>query len=121
MLLNPERPNPACQRCPTVANRMATMRYWNIARQRHYRSSARCCWTLRVSVDRAVRPSPHTRGKPRLLDAWRRILARDRFAPDSPLEGDGFELPVREHRAMAPSHGFAAASHREAALRGAPA
>ena len=37
----------------------------------------------------------------------------------SPLEGDGFELPVREHRAMAPSHGFAAASHREAALRGA--
>jgi len=25
---------------------------------------------------------------------------------DSPLEGDGFELPVREHRAMAPSHGF---------------
>ena len=43
------------------------------------------------------------------------------FAPDSPLEGDGFELPVREHRAMAPSHGFAAASHHEAALRGAPA
>src|ERR1700756_1372440 len=40
---------------------------------------------------------------------------------DSLLEGDGFELPVREHRAMAPSHGFAAASHREAALRGAPA
>src|SRR5499427_3110254 len=59
--------------------------------------------------------------KPRLLDVGRRILARDRFAPDSPLEGDGFELPVREHRAMAPSHGFAAASHREAALRGAPA
>ena len=24
---------------------------------------------------------------------------------DSPLEGDGLELPVREHRAMAPSHG----------------
>ena len=41
------------------------------------------------------------------------------FALDSPLEGDGFELPVREHRAMAPSHGFAAASHREAALGGA--
>jgi hypothetical protein len=37
------------------------------------------------------------------------------------LEGDGFELPVREHRAMAPSPGFAAASHREAALRRAPA
>jgi hypothetical protein len=44
-----------------------------------------------------------------------------RFAADSLLEGDGFELPVREHRAMAPSHGFAAASHHEAALRGAPA
>jgi hypothetical protein len=40
---------------------------------------------------------------------------------DCLLEGDGFELPVREHRATAPSHGFAAASHREAALRGAPA
>jgi hypothetical protein len=45
----------------------------------------------------------------------------NKFAADSPLEGDGFELPVREHRAMAPSHGFAAASHREAPLRGAPA
>ena len=40
---------------------------------------------------------------------------------DSLLEGDGFELPVREHRAMAPSHEFAAASHGEAVLRGAPA
>jgi hypothetical protein len=41
-------------------------------------------------------------------------------SPDSPLEGDGFELRVREHRAMAPSHGFAATSHREAvAPRGA--
>jgi hypothetical protein len=29
-------------------------------------------------------------------------------------------FPVREHRAMAPTHGFAATSHREAALRGAP-
>src|ERR1700757_1104671 len=44
-----------------------------------------------------------------------------RSSHDSLLEGDGFELPVREHRAMAPSLGFAAASHREAALRGAPA
>ena len=43
---------------------------------------------------------------------------RNRWFVDSPLERDGFELPVREHRAMAPSHGFAAASHREAALRG---
>ena len=45
-------------------------------------------------------------------------LNRNRKFVDSPLEGDGFELPVREHRAMAPSDGFAAASHREAALRG---
>src|SRR5580700_5753140 len=43
-------------------------------------------------------------------------LEGDREFADSALEGDGFELPVREHRAMAPSHGFAAASHREAAL-----
>jgi hypothetical protein len=59
--------------------------------------------------------------------AWRIRSASGRrgrgveFAPDSLLEGDGFELPVREHRAMAPSHGFAAASQRKAALRGAPA
>src|SRR5215472_7245978 len=79
---------------PPSRTASATMRYWNIARQRHCRSSARCCWTLRVSVDRAAHPSPHTREKPRLLDVGRRILARDRFAPDSPLEGDGFELPV---------------------------
>ena len=32
---------------------------------------------------------------------------RNRKFVDSLLEGDGFELPVREHRAMAPSHGFA--------------
>src|SRR5262252_7288996 len=77
-------------------NGAATLRYWNIARQRHHRSSARCCWTLRVSVDRAARPSPHTRGKPRLLDVGRRILARDRFAPDSPLEGTVTSEPVSE-------------------------
>src|SRR5262249_38982199 len=29
-----------------------------------------------------------------LLAVGRRILARDRFAPDSPLEGNGFELSV---------------------------
>jgi hypothetical protein len=45
---------------------------------------------VRVSADRAARCGPHTRGKPRLLDVERRIPARDRFAPDSPLEGDGF-------------------------------
>jgi hypothetical protein len=51
----------------------------------------------------------------------RHSFEKHRFAHDFALEGDGFELPVRERRAMAPSHGFAAASHREAALRGAPA
>src|SRR5215475_8389798 len=65
-----------------------------MARQRYYRSSARCCRVRHVSADRAARPGPHTRGKPRLLDVGRRIPARDRFAPDSPLERDGFELSV---------------------------
>ena len=65
-----------------------------MARQRYYRPSARCCRVLHVSADRAARPGPHTRGKPRLLDVGRRIPERDRFAPDSPLEGDGFEPSV---------------------------
>src|SRR5215472_11433696 len=51
-----------------------------------------------LDLARLCRPAPlappATRGKPRLLDVGRRILARDGFAPDSPLEGDGFELPV---------------------------
>src|SRR5215467_618535 len=44
-----------------------------------------------VWADRAANRAAHTRGKPRLLDVGRRIPARDRFAPDSPLEGTGFE------------------------------
>ena len=39
-------------------------------------------------------PRPAHPRKPRLLDVGRRIPARDRFAPDSPLEGDGFEPSV---------------------------
>ena len=39
---------------------------------------------------------------------------------DSPLEGDGIELPVREHRAMAPIRGFAATSHHKARSAGSP-
>ena len=35
----------------------------------------RCCRVRRVSADRAARPGPHTRGKPRLLDLGRRIPA----------------------------------------------
>ena len=53
--------------------------------------------------------------------AFSGMEVQTRRETDCLLEGDGFELPVREHRAMAPSHGFAAASHREASLRGAPA
>jgi len=53
----------------------------------------------RVSLPtQAARPGPDNRGKPRLLDLERRILARDRFAPDSPLEEDGFELLVPSPR-----------------------
>ena len=45
----------------------------------------------RVSAD----PGRSSRsGQPRLLDLERRIPARDKFAPDSPLEGTGFEPPV---------------------------
>ena len=73
------------------------VRYWNMARQRYSRPSARCCRILRVSADRAACPGPHTGGKPRLVDLGRRIPARDRFATDSPLEGTGFEplVPLR--------------------------
>src|SRR5215831_1329781 len=69
----------------------AARRYWNRGRQRYCRSLVRYCSTLGVSGDRAANRAAHTRGKPRLLDVGRRIPSRDRFAPDSPLEGDGFE------------------------------
>ena len=63
------------------------VRYWNRARQRYHRLSARYS-RARVSLPtQAVRPGPDNRGKPRLLDLETRIPARDRFAPDSPLEG----------------------------------
>jgi hypothetical protein len=42
----------------------------------------------------AARPGPDNRRKPRLLDLERRIPARDKFAPDSPLEERGFEPSV---------------------------
>src|SRR5215470_6214792 len=70
------------------------VRYWNTARQRYHRLSARYS-RARVSLPtQAARPGPHNRGKPRLLDLERRIPARDRFAPDSPLGGTGFEPSV---------------------------
>src|SRR5262249_50734936 len=67
-------------------NRPAALRYWNKDRQRYCRPLVRYCSTLRVSADRAANRAAHTRGKPRLLDVGRRIPARDKFAPDSPLE-----------------------------------
>ena len=48
-------------------------------------------------------PRPAHPRKPRLLDVGRRIPARDRFAPDSPLEGDGFELSVPGRETVKPS------------------
>src|SRR5215475_11622545 len=95
MLLNPERPNPACQRCPTVANRIgnnAVLEY-RLTETLPF-LSAMLLDLARLCRDRAARPGPHTCGKPRLLDVGRRILARDRFAPDSPLEGTRFEPSV---------------------------
>src|SRR5215472_2105719 len=59
-----------------------------------------------LDLARLCRPAPlappPTRGKPRLLDVGRRILARDGFAPDSPLEGDGFEISVPRYRRWSP-------------------
>ena len=73
------------------------VRYWNRARQRYHRLSARYS-RARVSLPtQAARPGPDNRGKPRLLDLERRIPARDRFAPDSPLEEAGFEPLVPRH------------------------
>jgi len=46
---------------------------------------------------------PDSNGKPRLLDLGTRIPARDRFAPDSPLEGTGFELLVPGRETVKPS------------------
>ena len=59
----------------------------------------------RVSLPtQAARPGPDNRGKPRLLDLERRIPARDRFAPDCPLEGTGFEPSVpRQEKWSMPS------------------
>src|SRR6516164_2619425 len=73
---------------------------------------------LRVSAGRAPWPGPAHPAATAGFSIPQGEIPRE---TDCLLEGDGFELPVREHRAMAPSHGFAAASHREAALRGAPA
>ena len=51
---------------PTSRTALLALRYWNIARQRHYRSFARCCLALRVSADRAAPSDLQTGGKPAL-------------------------------------------------------
>src|SRR6516165_10601863 len=53
------------------------MRYWNIARQRHYRFLSAMLLDLRVSADRAVWHPPHTGGKPGLFQEPRRNPERD--------------------------------------------
>ena len=82
---------PAIRSAASSPTSSPAVRYWNRARQRYHRLSARYS-RARVSLPtQAARPGPDNRGKPRLLDLERRIPARDRFAPDSPLEGSGFE------------------------------
>jgi hypothetical protein len=96
------------------------MRYWNMARQRYCCGLARCWWALRLSADRAENAArkralfgalieesgSHMTRRWREKDSNPRSPAREttlrdcllieevRFAADSPLEGDGFELSV---------------------------
>src|SRR5215831_5691819 len=84
----------AIRSAPSSPTSSPAVRYWNRARQRYHRLSARYSRACVSLPTQAARPGPDNRGKPRLLDLERRIPARDRFAPDSPLEGDGFELLV---------------------------
>ena len=102
-----------CPRLPQCAERdgitgaiSAAVRYWNWAGQRYHRLSARYSHA-RVSLPtQAARPGPDNRGKPRLLDLERRIPARDRFAPDSPLEEAVTSEPVSENRNFPASREF---------------
>src|SRR6516225_9700718 len=50
---------------PLSRTASVALRYWNIARQRQYRPSARCCRALRVSADHALRRRPAHPRKPR--------------------------------------------------------
>ena len=84
----------------------------------HHAWRRQACWSC-GEFPTLTRGAPSGTGS-RLSQIGLRWLGTE-SSRDSLLEGDGFELPVREHRATAPSQGFAAASHREAALRGAPA
>jgi hypothetical protein len=77
---------------------LPTVRYWNMARQRYHRLSTRYSRARVSLLTQAARPGPDNREKPRLLDLERRIPARDRFAPDSPLEETVTSEPVSETR-----------------------
>ena len=61
--------------------------------------------------------SPH-KSDTRCSGLWTRW--QNRFATDSPLEGDGFELPVREHRARGPPPTSARRSNWRRGYSGAP-
>src|ERR1700757_1537985 len=60
-----------------VSDLGGALRYWNIARQRHYHSSARYCSALPVSADRAARHRPQTGGKRGLCQERGRNPERD--------------------------------------------
>src|SRR5690349_2973052 len=68
----------------------STLRYWNLARQRYCRPSARYDRATPVSRDRAPVPPRTPARKARLLDV-RGNIPRD---TDCPLEESGFELLV---------------------------
>src|SRR5215471_4966558 len=58
-------PDFACGGCRQSRKpRAAALRYWNLARQRHYPASARCCRILRVSADAAAPHGRQNGGKP---------------------------------------------------------
>ena len=70
-----------------VSDLGGALRYWNIARQRHYRSSARYCSALRVSADRAARHRPQTGGKRGLCQGTRPKSGERRTLCGDPLRG----------------------------------
>jgi hypothetical protein len=68
----------------------ATLRYWNMARQRYCPGLARCWRALRVSADRAGNAARKPARKAGVLDHEDRVPRET----DSPLEGAGFEPSV---------------------------
>ena len=89
---------PAIRSAASSPTSSPAVRYWNRARQRYHRLSARYSRARVSLLTQATRPGPDNRGKPWLLDLERRIPARDRFAPDSPLEEAVTSEPVSASR-----------------------